>query len=256
MRQTVGERLALNGSRHLFGRGHEMAALARLLEADGPTVVHVHGASGIGKSTLLRCFAAQACLRGAVEVPLDGREIEPTHAGFLRGAAEALAIDYVSVFAAARALRRQRGPVLVTIENHELLGLLDSWQRRVFVPALPVRVRLAIASRLPPAAQWTEAPEWRGIFEPIEMAPLDEAASLELLASIGVHAEQAEQVAAIAGGHPLALTLAGQAVSTAPAERQHDLLLSSLQALSRRFIDGIDDVQLREAVGRPAPCDG
>lgn len=247
-RQTIGERLALNARRHLVGRGRELATLMRLLEPGGPTVVYVHGASGIGKSTLLRSFAALARRRGVIETQLDGREVEPTQAGFLRSVAEALSIDDISVFAVARALGRRPAPALLTIENYELLGLLDPWLRGVLVPALPVHARLVIVSQLRPAAQWTEAPQWRGIFEPVAMEPLDHEASLALLVSMGVPAEQATEVAAVAGGHPLALTMAGQAVLAAPPTRRKEQLQASLHALSTRFIDGIDDGSLRDAV--------
>lgn len=248
MQRTIGEHVALNAPLQLFGRDHETALLMRLLDADGPTMVYLHGPSGIGKSTLLRGFAAQAVQRGVQVVALDGREVEPTHTGFLRSVAEALSLDDVSLFAIVRALQDGDAPALITIDGYESLGLLDSWLRRVFVPALPDRLRLALAGRLAPARQWTEAPEWRRIFAVMTVPPLGERAAFELLTAMGLQGERAAAVAAIAFGHPLALTLAGQAVSSAPPQQAGSHLQSSLQELSRRFLEDIGDETLREAV--------
>lgn len=248
MQRTIGELLVRNAPQQVFGREQELAALMRLLDADGPTLIYLHGPAGIGKSALLRSCALQALQRGAQVVALDGREVEPTHTGFLRSIAGALSLDEVSLFAIVRALREGSTPALIAIDGYESLGLLDSWLRRVFVPALPERVRLALAGRLAPARQWTEAAEWRRVFSPMTVPPLGEPAALELLAAAGLHGERAAAVAAIAFGHPLALTLAGRAVSSAPLREASSHLQSSLQELSRRFLEDIADEPLREAV--------
>ena len=67
----------------IVGRDGELACLRSLLSDDGPLVAVAHGMAGSGKSTLVRAFGIEAVERGATLVAVDGREIEPTPAGFL-----------------------------------------------------------------------------------------------------------------------------------------------------------------------------
>ena len=79
---TIRDLLADRARRGFVGRERELALLNTLLGDDGPLVLHVRGAPGVGKSRLLDVFAAGARARGATVVRLDGHAIEPTEAGF------------------------------------------------------------------------------------------------------------------------------------------------------------------------------
>ena len=122
----------------LVGRGRERAALLDLVERDTPIVAFVHGIAGVGKSTLLRAAAADARARGAAVVTLDGRTFEPTERGFLTALGDAL--------------DGHDGRVVLCIDAHERLRLLDAWLRQELVPGLPENVRVVIAGRDGPAA--------------------------------------------------------------------------------------------------------
>jgi len=118
----------------LVGRGRERAALLDLVERDTPIVAFVQGIAGVGKTTLLRAAAADARARGAAVVTLDGRTFEPTERGFLTALGDAL--------------DGHDGRVVLCIDAHERLRLLDAWLRQELVPGLPENVRVVIGQTL------------------------------------------------------------------------------------------------------------
>ena len=89
MAVSIGDRLAHQAAAELVGRAKELALLAQVLEPTGPLVYHVHGIGGIGKTSLLALFAAQARAQECRVICLDCRSIEPTEAGFLHDVAAA-----------------------------------------------------------------------------------------------------------------------------------------------------------------------
>ena len=54
--RTLGDILSGRALADFAGRERELGALLDLLEKDGPLVAHVHGVTGIGKSSLLAAF--------------------------------------------------------------------------------------------------------------------------------------------------------------------------------------------------------
>ena len=83
-------------------------------------------------------------------------------------------------------LSEQPGPVVLCLDTYEVLGLAEAWLRQVFVPALPDKVRVILAGRLPPTAAWTEAPEWQGLFRALPLGPLSDGDAARILARCGV----------------------------------------------------------------------
>src|SRR5712671_4795259 len=69
--------------RPVFGRERELVLLSEAMRHSEPRVIHVHGISGIGKSTLILEFAAIWRTKKRTVLLLDGRSIEPTESGFL-----------------------------------------------------------------------------------------------------------------------------------------------------------------------------
>ncbi|MGV9356485.1 AAA family ATPase [Streptomyces misionensis] len=62
------------------GRTAELAVFRAALAGDegAPAVLFVHGPGGIGKSMLLRRFAAEARAAGRQVLEIDGRIVQPT----------------------------------------------------------------------------------------------------------------------------------------------------------------------------------
>jgi hypothetical protein len=225
------------------GRDAERAFLRRVLDDDGPIVAFVHGLAGVGKSSLLRVFAAEAPV-----VLVDGDAVEPTEAGFRR----ALDGDIYP-----RAARR----VVLAIDAYERLGLLDDWLRRAFVPSLPGHVRVVIAGRDAPVAAWHRA--YGPLLNVLELDSLPPADALELLVRLGVPEARAEPVNRVLRGHPLSLLLAasspgGAAIHPALDELARTYLAglspatrSALDAASvvRRVTSGLLDAMLDDGAG-------
>src|SRR5579859_2055497 len=83
MAKRVQDLLNQQATRNFVGRTQEIAHLSNLLFEKDTLVVFVHGIGGIGKSSLLEAFAAQAQTAGSVVVKLDCRAIKPSDEGFL-----------------------------------------------------------------------------------------------------------------------------------------------------------------------------
>src|SRR5687767_10918795 len=82
MAETLGALLAQQASQ-ITGRERERAELRRLLGADGPVVAYIHGLAGVGKSTLLHAFVADARTAGAAVLELDGHVVPATQREFM-----------------------------------------------------------------------------------------------------------------------------------------------------------------------------
>ena len=231
----------------LFGRDRELSLLDEMMRKGGPRVVHIHGVSGIGKSTLIRAFAEVERNRRRTVRLLDGREFEPTERGFLHQLSRSMRIERPTLLKISRSLSAVAKPVLIVLDSYELLGLLDAWLRQSFIVGLKENVRLILVSRFSPAPQWTEAPEWRGKFRSFQLQPISESAALELLASLGTDPSSARELAKFAHGHPLALVIGGAAAMQLPmaAGRTPHTAISTL---AHRFLEEVEDPQLREAL--------
>jgi hypothetical protein len=226
----------------LIGRERERRALLELVERDMPLVAVVHGIAGVGKSMLLHAAAVDARARGTRVVALDGRNFEPTERGFLTSLGNALDTRVATVADATQALEGDER-VLVMIDTHEQLRLLDAWLRQVFVPAAPENVRLLLAGRDAPSAWQRDLGE---LLRTIRLDNLNDDAARTLLCRAGVEPSVAGRVARIAGGHPLSLQLAAGALAERPELPAEDAVLGPIvDELARLYIDGLDPVTRR-----------
>lgn len=247
--QTIADTLSRNTLSNVVGRDEELTTLATKIQEEGPIVSFVYGVSGIGKTTLLRALATRLSRQRTRAVFVDGHDVEPTSHGILWALAENLTLRHATLKDVSAALAETGQRVALIIDSYDALGLIDTWLRQTFIPALPDTVRLVIGTRLAPGPQWTEAVEWRGLVEVLHLASLDEDAAHELLARLNVPRQEADRIVAMVGGLPVALTLAGDASEAAhpvpdarfPPERV-------LPELAHRFLGSIEDPMLREAV--------
>src|SRR5918999_1749745 len=147
MSDTLGALLAQQACT-ITGRERKRAELRRLLEPDGPVVAYVHGLAGVGKSTLVHAFGAEAREDGAAVLELDGHVVPATQ----RELMAALGGSDVEDAAAAVGALGER--VVLILDTFELHGPLDRWMCRTMIPALPANVRVLIAGRLAPSKRW------------------------------------------------------------------------------------------------------
>jgi hypothetical protein len=221
----------------LIGRERERAAVLELIEGDLPLIGFVHGIAGVGKSTLLRAAGVEARARGTLVIALDGRAFEPTERGFLASLGGALGTRLTGTADVTRVLAGDTR-VLVMVDTHEQLRLLDAWLRQSFVPALPENVRLLLAGRDSPSA-WQR--DLGDLLRTIRLENLSGEAAVTLLRRAGVGDAAADRVARMARGHPLSLQLAAGALAERPGLPAEDAVLGTMvEELARLYLDGLD----------------
>lgn len=238
MGTTIGVLLDRHAPR-LVGRERERAGLLRLVRDDVPAAVFVHGLAGVGKSTLLAAFAADARESGAAVVSLDGRTIEPTERGFLDLLSRRLGREPGPLAQVVAALAAQAKRTVLAVDHYEALALLDDWIRQVLLPSLPDSCRLLLAGRDEPVSAWPA--ELGELFESLSLGNLPRGEAEELLRRAGVAPADAARVDRIARGHPLSLRLSASALAN-----NADLDLESLAAgavvdeLTGIYLAGLD----------------
>lgn len=249
MPRRIRDLLAQRATEGFVGRTQELALLLQCLEEEGPLLVFVHGIGGIGKSSLLDAFAAEARAHGTTVVRLDCRAIEPTERGFLHALGAAIGDDAATPEEAAERLGHLGDPIVLALDTYEVFRLMDTWLRQAFVPALTDNVRMLFFGREAPVAAWLTAPGWQGLFRSVLLDPLSEADAADLLVRAGVREEDAPRINRFAHGHPLALKLAAAALRERPALRLEEAVVQRVvDELTRMYLADVRDPLTREVL--------
>ncbi len=217
-----------------LGRAAELDELLLLLKPEGPSIVHVYGVPGIGKTSLLRALASHALRNGRVVHVLDCSTIEPTEQGLM------------SALAAAGLKAQSNGDLsgIVCLDNYDLFLLLDAWLREHLSPQNPA-LKLVLCSRCAPNPAWLAA---EGLHASLRVRELDATASRGLLQQAGISEPEMGRILDFAQGHPLALRLAAAIARHRSGEYPGDLAMHEVvQQLSGYFLDG-SDLPLRTAL--------
>ena len=249
MASTIGERARDRSAVGFVGRSRELRALLDAVTGEETYVVHVHGVAGIGKSSLLSRFTRDAREAGASVVALDGRTLEPTDRGVQDALARAIgsedgAADHL--FPRLSALGRRS---VIVIDHYEVLRLVDTWMRQVFVPSLPDTVRVVLAGREAPVAGWLTSSELGGAVQVLNLGPLEQTDALEVLRREGLDEPAAIAVQRLTHGHPLALRLAAAAARERPDVPVIDAASPRvIEQLSALYLEDVSDVVARRAL--------
>lgn len=242
----VRDLLAQRSSDAFIGRARELDVLLTTLQDDGPVVSYVHGIGGIGKSTLLDAFCARARARSTV-VRLDCRTVEPTERGFMHEISRAVGASGETLAKVASRLSRLGTRVVLVLDTYEVFGLMDTWLRQEFIPALPDNMRIVVAGRQPPVSAWQTGSGWQGLFQALPVEALREADALELLHHLGVDETDARRVNRFAGGHPLALRLAASTLRERPDLNLEERTIPHVvEALTRTYLADVPDPLTRQ----------
>ncbi len=219
---TLGDRLEAARCRNFVGRTQEVSLFRAALagEPGVPAVLLMHGPAGVGKTTLLRRFAAEARMAGRPVVWVDGRAVmsssSPEHCAGALGASpmpqsgQMFQVSRVFQRGAARALRQARAVLLV--DSFEDCRGLETWVREEFLPLLPAGALTVLAGRLPPEPQWRTDLGWHEATTTMPLGGLTPAQTAAFLDRHRIAPELREPLACFTGGHPLALRLAAEAV--------------------------------------------
>ena len=231
MAATLGA-LLLERSSAIVGRERERERLGGLLEDGGPVVAHLHGLGGVGKTTLLHAFEADARDAGAETVLLDAHAVYATQGSLL----DAFGASSVEEAAAALGARGER--VVLLVDTYELLRVLDPWIARTFVPALPAHVRVVFAGRDAPAAHWRA---YGPLLTSLPIGNLPHQDAVALLRVNGVDDGMARRINALCHGHPLSLQLAAWALHDRPGAACEAIAAGAVgEELAHLYLDGLD----------------
>ena len=247
MRTTLADRLAARDRQRFVGRAAELAFFDSLLVDDPPAnVVLVHGPGGIGKSTLLREVARRGERRGRKARLVDARELAPVP-GELEQALAGVEDDEAP---------------LVMFDTYERMTAAGAFLRRRLLPSLPERSIVILAGRSAPESEWFQG-GWEQVTAEYELRPLDAEDGRALLRERGIEDEATvEELLTWAGGSPLALTLAADAVGVDGSwnpehiEDRPELVRALLRHLAATELDGgnldvISVAALARATTRP-----
>jgi hypothetical protein len=202
----IADRLAAARRGRFVGRQDEIALFRNaLLAAEPPfAVLHLHGPGGVGKTTLLREYARIAAECGRTAVRLDGRDVDPSPAGFLRALRHALGPEGSDQPAP---LPDWPGDGVLLIDTYETLAALDTWLRETLVPQLPARSMVVLAGRNAPALAWRTDVDWADLTAIVPLLNLRPEECQTYLAARGIPADRHAAALAFTHGHPLALAL-------------------------------------------------
>jgi hypothetical protein len=209
MATRLAERLAAARDRLFVGRADAVELFEAAVTAAAPPfhVLWVAGPGGIGKTTLLRAFAA-ACRRHDLSCRhVDGHHVDPSPESFLDalGAVGAAERD-PSAAPGARADRQ-----VVFVDSYELLAPLDDWVRDAWLPDLPADAIVVVASRAPPALAWRADPGWQSLLHVLSLRNLTPKDSRAYLTARDVAPGCHQDILDLTFGHPLALSLVADA---------------------------------------------
>lgn len=203
----LSERLQLARQELFVGRAAERALFESALTGQEQSycVLHVYGLGGVGKTMLLREFAALCGVHGVHSISIDARNIDPSPDAFM--GALALADGQRVPESLAKLFASRKGRFVIFIDTCELLAPLDHWLREEFLPQLPDHGLVVLAGRQPPDRNWHLDAGWQNLLRTLPLRNLSPEESHSYLSRRNVPEKQHPAILSFTHGHPLALSL-------------------------------------------------
>ncbi len=246
---SLRERLALARTQRFVGRRHELALFHQAILDTHPAiaVLYIHGAGGVGKTSLLHEYARIAKELGRPCIALDSRNIGSNLPAFEMALRQALhAGEELSLAQAAANIP----DLVLLIDTYEQIASLDGWLREAFLPMMPPRTLVVLAGRTPPHAAWRTDEGWRALARLLHLGNLSPDDGHRYLTLRGVPADAQRDVLEYPPGLPLALSLVADlhaqdpAAADLPKPDERDVI----NLLLERFLQDVPTSQHREAL--------
>jgi hypothetical protein len=207
MSTRVTDRLLDARRRRFVGRSDERETFrAAVSSAELPfQVLYVFGPGGVGKTTLLREYAAMSEQVPVSAWYLDGRNIEASPTALVRALESAVGVNSPQSLFETLAARAPRQVIL--LDTLEMLTSLEAWLRDEFLPELPQNTLVVLAGRNPPEPAWRSDPGWQSVFRVLPLRNLAPEESRVFLSRHEIPDDQHPAVLDFTHGHPLALSL-------------------------------------------------
>jgi len=222
------------------GRRDELARIDALLTSTGeerPTILHVHGPGGVGKSALLRACQVLVSDRDRRCVLVDGADTSPTVPAFLEQLRRAAGAD------PAASIQDALGDGVLLIDHFEALEPLQAWWWHTFLPELPEESLVIVSGRRSAPPSWRRDPAWSELVEvmPLRNLPPDDARTLLHARGLPPGMDVSDIVRAT-HGHPLALTIAADRYVEGGGDTAPRALVDHPDAAARLIMSFVDEV--------------
>jgi hypothetical protein len=221
--------------RALFvGRNRELALFRRALRETGTHILYVHGPGGIGKTSLLQAFEAEARRHSVSTIRIDARDVEPTLPSVLATLeAAGLSTTTCEMDDATR---------VVLLDSYEQIRAIEPLVFRALLRRVRSTTIVVIAGRMAPGAEWRALSLWGSAIVPIALRNLEPADATRYLERRGIRGEPAATICAFSHGHPLALALAADAWQGAPGRSfAPETAPDVIAALYEYFMRGVSE---------------
>jgi hypothetical protein len=218
MPSRLADRLAAARRTRFVGRSSEIQVFQSALNAEELPfqILYVFGPGGIGKSSLLREFAARAEREGLPAYYLDGRNLEATPDSFIRALQNALGLAHDADVLAA--LSGQAARHVLLLDMYEAWSGLDNWLRDEFFPQLPENTLVVLAGREALSEGWQADPGWQTLVHTLALRNLSPDEGREYLTRRDIPPARHRSVLDFTHGYPLALSLVADVF-----DQRHDL---------------------------------
>lgn len=227
--------LAEARQRELFiNHEDELSLLGDLLRADGGRILYIHGPAGVGKTSLLQAFAADARAAAIPVATIDARDLEPSLAAVTR------VLDAVLPPSDTRRL--------VLIDTYELLRGIEPLIFREFLRRVGGATLCVIASRRAPSAEWRALPVWGHEIRGVALRNLPRDAAELYLQRRGVAGPSLPAIVDFAHGFPLALAIAADAARHADSDFAPSDSPDVIGTLYDYFMRGVGEPARRAAL--------
>ena len=213
---------------HFVGRAREREMLAAALQAKSwPfAVLHVSGAGGMGKTTLLRDFQARAAVAGVTGLEIRARDIHPTVASIEQALAEAAAQSGFSDL--PMRMSGAGGRWFIAVDDCQLLSPYENWLRTDWLPSLPSTCLVILICRHRPKLEWHRHGGWHGVISEMRLDGLSPSDVGEYLTRRRIDRSLSGRVADLTAGHPLTMAMLVDALVRRGPEALDDATLASI----------------------------